>query len=198
MKGDPAVITRTLEGYVGNSKLHEHGLLHKRSLWQWKKPYSQRARFIGYVVLLIPILALVIHLVLNGFTPNPPSPMPIIVLFIATVIVIPPLFGIIMTIPLILEKRRYYTTTEYAYYWRQNKALRACAPDYLTTDEFALIIEDAQRADHTAYQHVCIHRMRDTIERRKTDGKLPTIPEERIFLEALHRAVNENAEHPIT
>ena len=197
MKGDPAVIERTLEGYSANWRLHKQAQLHKFTFWEWKKPYTQSARVLGCVVSALSMAVWAFSMDAHDYGPGSPSVTPILVIFAVALFIIPSIYGLIMTIPLVLDKRHYSTTTEHAYYWRLNKDLRTCVPRPVNPHEFSLIIEAAQRADRTDFEHICIYRMRDAINNWKADAKLPTIPEEDVFLEALRTAVRENADRPI-
>lgn len=188
MKGSPELISDTLAGYKGNLRFYKQSRLHKRTAWEWKKRYTQNARALGCVVSTLSTLVWVIMLDAHDFGPGSPSITPFLVIFAVALFVIPTTFGLIMTIPLMLDKRRFATTTEYAYYWRLNEDLRACVSRSLSPHEFSLLIEAAQRADHQAYRLHCIDKITESIRDWGEDGKLPSIPEQTAYLEALRAA----------
>lgn len=188
MKGSPELISDTLADYEGNLWFYKQSRLHKLTVWEWKKRYTQNARLLGCVVSTLSMLVWVFMMDAYDFGPGSPSIIPILVIFAVALFVIPTAFGIIMTIPLMLDKRRYATTTKYAYYWRLNKDLRACVSRSLSPHEFSLLIETAQRADHKAYRLYCIDKITKSIRDWGEDGELPSIPEQAAYLEALRAA----------
>ncbi|MBP9826895.1 hypothetical protein KBC99_00250 [Candidatus Saccharibacteria bacterium] len=198
MKGDPAVIERTLADYRGNWRLHEEGRLSNLTLRRWMKSYRWDAVAIGALIAVAATAVWSFKFTTRNYHIDWIGTPIMLIIVVVSTIVMPYLFGLIMAIPLIRDKRRYCTTTEYAYYWRANKSLRACAPEHLSTDEFTLIIEKAQRADLKAFRLRCIDRLAESMTDWKTDGKLPTLPEETIFIESLRSTVLSDSDTPIS
>lgn len=197
MKGDPAVIERAITGYSGDWRLHVDGQNHKFTLRRWMKSCREIPLAIGAVIAATSLAVWSYLITTNHYAVDTAStPIMLIVCGVST-IVIPYLFGFIKATPLIRDKRRYCTTTEYAYYWRANKSLRAGAPDSFSPDEFALIIEAAQRVDRKVFRLRCIDRLAESIDNWKADGKLPTVPEETVFIEELRTAVLSDPDTPI-